>query len=82
MNRTPKEESAADRALWLAELAEALAESKRMTRDLQLRGVAGADSLMARITAAEREIESLRLRRGGEDIDPKWMENLPWARHA
>ena len=86
MIRVAYEDVAAQRARWLAELAEALEEAQRLTRELQRNGSAEALALSAQIDLASREAEELRLRRSSpgvrENIDPEWTDNLPWRRSA
>ena len=84
MRRDRADESAAARARWLAELAEALLQAQ----DLSWRfGQAAGQSpqamdLYARIEAVRGEVRSLQLRpfsgRGVEN-DPKWMNKSPWC---
>ena len=82
----PSGEPAARRARWLAELAEALEEARRLVKEL------GADEgriesveLYARIEAVRLEIEMMRLRSspgGGQDLGPDWTKNIPWRLSA
>lgn len=75
----------AQRALWLAELSEALDEAQRLL--LQL-GVGSADArevteLYLRIEGARLAVQSLRPRGStgsGNVSDPKWTDPLPWGR--
>lgn len=81
MHRARNQAAARDRARWLDELAEAIAQAQRLTWRL---GVLEGDNedarlLYARLEAAHSEVESLRF---GDwldvrnEIDPKWLEGL------
>ena len=81
----PNEDSAAQRARWLAELAEALAEARELLEQLGDRSGPEAAELSARIDAAEAQVRSMRLRRisgGGADFGPEWTKNIPWRLSA
>jgi hypothetical protein len=86
VNRLPNEESAVDRARWLAQLAAALDDARRVVK--QLGGDDGrieAVELYARIEAARMEIRAMQLRRslaGRQLFDPQWTESAPWQRRA
>ncbi|HUE79527.1 MAG TPA: hypothetical protein VMN38_07845 [Sphingomicrobium sp.] len=77
--------AATERARWLAELAEAVRQARRLARTL---GVAGNDSgpaseLYGRLETVRIEIEALR--RGGwaprpDEIDPLRTNPFPWER--
>ena len=81
MHRAPDQVVAMERARWLADLAEAIAQAQKLAWSL---GVAEGDSeeardLYARLEALRTEVESLRfdgwvdVRR---EIDPAWLESL------
>ena len=81
----PSEDSAAQRARWLAELAEALDEARELLKQLSEEKAAEAAALSERIEAAREQVQSLRLRRlsgGGQDFGPEWTENIPWRLSA
>jgi hypothetical protein len=65
MCSVPIEVPPADRARWLAELAQALDEAQRLFRQLDMRTIPRADAfeLFMRIEAARLEVQSLRLSR-------------------
>jgi hypothetical protein len=65
MCSVPIEVPPADRARWLAELAQALDEAQRLFRQLDVRTIPRADAfeLFMRIEAARLEVQSLRLSR-------------------
>lgn len=79
-------DSVAQRARWLAELAEALNEARRVVKQLAIEE-SRYDTLevAARIEAARFDVESLRLRRSigaRQDVGPKWSEDVPWKLSA
>ena len=82
----PNAASAAQRARWLAELADALDEAREAVEQLasgEHRSI--ATELSARIDAARSEVETLRLRRsrgGGQDFGPEWTNGVPWKLSA
>lgn len=80
------EESAANRARWLAELADALDGARHLVKQLGAdEGRLAAVELYARIEAVRIEVHMMRLKRsygGGQEFDPKWSEDLPWKRSA
>lgn len=86
MVQVPTEVCAAERARWLAELADALDDAQKLMWNLG-QGVfrtPEAMELYVRIETARLEIRSLRLSRRAPDQqlpDPKWSE-LPWERTA
>ena len=86
MDRVPDEHPAANRARWLAELAEALDEASALVRELGSSARApDTAELYARIDAARVQVEAMRVSRrsgGGEDFDPEWSKDLPWRRSA
>ena len=83
MRRVPSEASAAERARWLAELGEALAEAQVLAWHLGLaRGDPQAMELYGRFESAIAEVQSLRL--GGRiaasaEDGPDWTEIIPWS---
>ena len=81
MHRAPDQVVALERARWLAELAQAIAQAQKLAWRL---GVAEGDNeeareLYARLEAVASEVDSLRF--GGwievrREIDPAWLEGL------
>ena len=65
MCSVPIEVPPADRARWLAELAQALDDAQRLFRELDVRTIPRDDAfeLYMRIEAARLEVQSLRLSR-------------------
>ena len=82
----PSAESAAHRARWLAELADALDEARDLVRHLGLEEARiDAIELAARIEAVREELQAIRLMRssgGGQHFDPEWTKNVPWRLSA
>lgn len=86
MRERPSDLSAAARARWLAELAEALGEAQRLTWRLGqcVQDSSGAMELYGRIEDAISEVQSLR--HGtfrplpGEEY-PDWMDLSPWPKN-
>ena len=81
MFSVPTEVPAADRARWLAEVADALEQAHRLLFELELTADSAADALElnVRIEAARLEVQSLRLSRSispRTPPDPNWT-NLP-----
>jgi hypothetical protein len=79
MCSVPIEVPPADRARWLAELAEALDDAQRLFRQLDVRTIPRADAfeLYMRIEAARLEVQSLRLSRSlreRAEISPQRMK--------
>lgn len=78
--------SAAERARWLAELADALDEARDLVRQLGIEGGRiDAIDVAARIEAVRNEVQAMRLMRssgGGQDFDPEWIKNIPWKLSA
>ena len=79
MCSVPIEVPPADRARWLAELAEALDDAHRLFRQLDVRTIPRADAfeLYMRIEAARLEVQSLRLSRSlreRAEISPQRMK--------
>ena len=82
MAEVPSVESAAARARWLAELADALEQALHVVNQLGVeQGRIEAIDVAARIEAARYEVQRLRRLRssgGGEETGPEWMKNIPW----
>ena len=81
MFSVPTEVPAADRARWLADVADALDQAHRLLFELDLESDVTADALdlYVRIEAARLEVQSLRLSRSitqRTGADPNWT-NLP-----
>jgi len=83
VRRVPIEASAAQRARWLGELAEALMDAQHLTWRI---GSATANpeamELYGRIEAAFSEVQALRLGRRtfpNHEHDPEWTDILPWS---
>ena len=86
VRRVPSEETAAQRAHWLAELADALDAARILVGDLEAgdERIDAAD-LYARIEAVRAEVLAMRLKRsvgGCQDFGPEWGEGMPWKRSA
>jgi hypothetical protein len=72
---------AADRARWLAELAEALERARDLVSQVDL-GDTELRDLRSRIEAARMEVQSLRISRSlqpRENFSPDRMKLSPWA---
>lgn len=86
MFEVPNEISAAERARWLAELADALDDARQVTKQLgAAEGRIEAVELYARIEAVRLEVQAMRLSRSTEwdrNFDPEWTKNIPWKRSA
>ena len=86
MDRISSEENAGNRSRWLAELSEALDGARHLVKELGAdEGRLEAVELYARIEAVRIEVHMMRLKRsygGGQELDPKWSEDLPWKRSA
>lgn len=84
MRRDWTDETAAARARWLAELAEALLRAQELTWQFSetVAESSEAMNLYARLEAVRGEVRSLQLRtvpaRGAEN-DPDWMKKSPWC---
>lgn len=82
----PSGESAALRARWLAELADALDEARDLVTQLGIEEARiDAIELATRIEAIRDEVQTMRLRRssgGGHHFDPEWSKNIPWRLSA
>ena len=78
----PNEDSAARRARWLAELADALEEARRLIKQLgAAEGQIDAVELYARIEAVRLEVQAMRLRRSSASADKigrEWTKDFPW----
>jgi hypothetical protein len=85
VKKVSAELAGAGRAQWLAELSEALEQAHQLMWKLGIGdgGDPAAMELYLRVEAARLEVQALRLGRRYqtiEDIDPKWIEPLPWKR--
>jgi hypothetical protein len=83
LHRARNQAGALERARWLEELAEAIAQAQRLTWRL---GVLEGDSeearsLYAQLESALAEVESLRFGDWAE-VDPKWIQRLLDGNHA
>ena len=82
----PIEDSATQRARWLAELADALDDARGLLKQLAAEeGRFDAIELSARIEAARFEVQTMRLKRspgGGQDFGPEWSKDIPWKLSA
>jgi hypothetical protein len=83
--RVPTDVSAAERARWLAELAQVLQEAQKLASQLAVAQGRKSEALdvCARLEAAYAEVQ--RLRRGRmsaseKNIDLNWSKHLPWDR--
>jgi hypothetical protein len=74
------------RAVWLADLAAALDDARRLVKELGAAdGRIEAIELYARIEAVRLEVQAMRLRRScgcDQDFGPEWTNNIPWKRSA
>jgi len=75
--------SAAERAQWLAELAQVLDEAQKLVGRLVIAEGCRSEALdlSARLEAARAEVQSLRRSRASEhsgNFDPKWSKHLLW----
>lgn len=86
MIRVPLEISAALKARWLAELAEALEQARALVKEMgAAEGRIEAIELYARIEAIRFEVQAMRLasdRPAAPATGPEWSKNLPWQRSA
>lgn len=83
MFSVPTEVPAADRARWLAEVADALEHAHRLLFELDLKEDCAAQALdlYVRIEAARLEVQSLRLSRSitpRTPPDPNWTSLPAW----
>jgi hypothetical protein len=77
--------SAAERARWLAELAQVLQEAQGLASRLAVARGRKSEALdvCARLEAAYAEVQSLQRSRtseSSESIDLNWSKQLPWDR--
>jgi hypothetical protein len=77
--------SAAERARWLAELAQVLEKAQGLVTRLAVaeRRKSEALDVCARLEAVRAEVQSLRRSRTSEsaaNIGPNWSKHLPWDR--
>lgn len=89
MHRAPDQAVALERARWLAELAQAIAQAQRLAWTL---GVIEGDSeeareLYGRLEQVRAEVESLRFGEWTEtrqEVDAEWLKDLldPGGRHS
>ena len=85
MIRVPTEVSTAERAQWLAELAQVLQEAQELVSQLAVARGRKSEALdvCARLEAAYALVQSLRRSRTSqspENVDPIWSKHLPWDR--
>jgi hypothetical protein len=83
--RVGNEDAARKRVRWLAELAAALDEARRLVKELGVeKGSMDASELSARIEAVRLEVQAMRLLRaaGGHQLDPNWTKDIPWKQSA
>jgi len=83
MFSVPTEIPAADRARWLADLADALDRAHRLLSQMEFDVATAGDArdLSMRIEAARFEVQSLRLSRSVTvrfEPGPNWTNLLPW----
>jgi hypothetical protein len=81
----PSDDSAAQRARWLGELADALDEARRLVKELgAAEGKVDAVELYARIEAVRIEVQAIRIRRaaGAPEFSPEWTKDIPWRMSA
>lgn len=79
--RVPNEDSAAQRARWLADLADALDEARRLMKRLgAAEGRIEAVELYARIEAVRLEVQAMRIRKSGgpRNFGSEWTKDFPW----
>jgi len=82
VRRVTSQASAAERARWLAELADALQQAQLLTWQIGLmRGDPRAMELYGRIDAALAEVEAAGLWRRQDEIEdgPEWSCLHPWS---
>jgi len=84
--RVPNEGSAAARARWLAEVAEALEEARQVMKQLgAATGGIEMVHLYDRIDALAVDVESARRMRSTRppaQLHPEWAKNVPWSLSA
>ena len=81
MSRVPKDVSVAERARWLAELADALDDAHQIASEIGLAHVHHPEAveLRARLAAARAQVQGLRLSRPDErsaQLNPKWSNSV------
>ncbi len=84
MIRVPTDTSAAERARWLAELAQVLEQAQQLVTQLAVTEGWKSEALdvWARLEATRAEVQSLRRsRRATGDFDPDWRRRLA-SHHA
>jgi hypothetical protein len=84
--RVPIDVFAAERARWLAELAQVLEQAQELMSRLAVADRRRGEVLdvSARLEAARAEVQALRrarLSEPPENLDPEWPRQLPWDRH-
>lgn len=84
MNRPQHGTAAAERARWLAQLAQAVEQAQRLAWSLSVsqQSTAEVEELSRSLEAVRIEIEALRRGRPGipqREIDPFWSGLLPWS---
>jgi hypothetical protein len=80
---TPMDMSAAERARWLAELADALDQAQSLATELGLdrRHDAASLELRGSLASARARVQALRPGKpDGEELDPKWSVSSLWSR--
>jgi hypothetical protein len=85
--RVPTSVNVADRARWLAEISDALAQAEDLLWQLAIAEARDVNvlDLSARIETAQAEARSMRIGRvdrSSIEADPKWTESLPWTRQS
>jgi len=80
----PVEEPAAARAIWLAQLEEALKDAQRLLQQIPLtqQQQSSAQEVHLRIQAARLEVQALRLSRSHDlpgKVRPDWTGTSPWS---
>ena len=81
MVRVPKDVSVAERARWLAELADALEDAHQVATEIGLAHLQHPDAveLRGRLAAARAQVQALRLSRPDDrsgQVDPKWGNSV------
>jgi hypothetical protein len=82
VRRQPTDESATQRALWLAEIAQALTVAQALAWEVgAVRGSPKALEIYGEIEAALMEVQALRRSgslRSPAAFDPEWLKPIPW----
>jgi len=81
----PSAETAAERARWLADLAETLDDARALLVELSADKPLECLQLSADIESARNEVQTLRLFGSSgrpRGFDPEWMKNVPWELSA